>query len=31
MDKGEIIEQGKHEELMGYDGYYSAAYNLQIG
>ena len=31
MDKGEIIEQGMHEELMGSDGYYSAAYNLQIG
>lgn len=31
MDKGHIIEQGTHEELLKKDGYYAAAFHNQYG
>lgn len=30
LDKGEIIEQGTHEQLMTLDGYYAQTYNKQL-
>lgn len=29
LEKGEIIEQGSHEELMNFDGKYAEMFNLQ--
>lgn len=29
MDKGCIVEQGKHQQLLDYNGYYAKLYNLQ--
>lgn len=31
LDKGQIIEQGSHNELMSHDGYYKKAFLLQAG
>jgi subfamily B ATP-binding cassette protein MsbA len=31
MDKGEIVEQGSHIELLEKDGYYKTLYNMQFG
>ena len=30
MDKGEIVEQGTHQELLSKDGYYKNLYNMQF-
>ncbi|WP_456376813.1 ABC transporter ATP-binding protein [Lutibacter sp.] len=30
MDKGEIVEQGSHSELLSKDGYYKTLYNMQF-
>ncbi|MBY0425956.1 MAG: ATP-binding cassette domain-containing protein, partial [Cytophagales bacterium] len=29
LDKGEIVEQGKHEELLAMNGYYTQLYQMQ--
>ena len=31
LDKGRIVEQGSHEELLVADGYYRRIYDLQLG
>ena len=31
LDKGEIVERGKHEELMALGGYYKSLYDKQLG
>ena len=31
LDKGEIVERGKHEELMALGGYYKSLYEKQLG
>jgi ABC-type multidrug transport system fused ATPase/permease subunit len=30
MDKGQIVEQGSHEELLKQDGAYAKLYNMQF-
>jgi ATP-binding cassette subfamily B protein len=30
MDKGDIVEQGKHEELLKRSGFYAELYNSQF-
>jgi ATP-binding cassette subfamily B protein len=30
IDKGDIVEQGTHEELLRLDGYYARLYNAQF-
>ena len=30
MNEGDIVESGKHEELLGWDGFYAELYNSQF-